>query len=199
MLLILPSFTERLENMLLGIRDVSVTLCGDFNVDLLTENENSNFFNMLYSVNFLPVVNIATRITENSATCIDQIWHNKFNVAKSGAIVSDISDHYPVFATFNIFKDNDLVTKTFRDHSHANLRKLCSAVELIANRYVGECINMDVDSKCNWFVENLKDVYNRTCPKKTKIMGVKRLLKPWITSEIRRMADYKHYFLNSKK
>ena len=70
---LLPSFTERLENMLLGIGDVSVTLCGDFNVDLLTENENSNFFNMLYSVNFLPVVNIATRITENSATCIDQI------------------------------------------------------------------------------------------------------------------------------
>ena len=23
-------------------------------------------------------------------------------------------------------------------------------------------------------------------------MGVKRLLKPWITAEIRRMADYKH-------
>ena len=104
MLLILPSFTERLENMLLGIRDVSVTLCGDFNVDLLTENENSNFFNMLYSVNFLPVVNIATRITENSATCIDQIWHNKFNVAKSGAIVSDISDHYPVFALLIFLK-----------------------------------------------------------------------------------------------
>ena len=196
---LLPSFTERLENMLLGIRDVSVTLCGDFNVDLLTENENSNFFNMLYSVNFLPVVNIATRITENSATCIDQIWHNKFNVANSGVIVSDISDHYPVFATFNIFKDDDLVTKTFRDHSRANLRKLCSAVELIANRYVGECINMNVDSKCNWFVENFKDVYNSTCPKKTKIMGVKRLLKPWITSEIRRMADYKHRLFKQQK
>ena len=42
---LLPSFTDRLENMFLDIRDVSVTLCGDFNVDLLTENDNYyNFF-----------------------------------------------------------------------------------------------------------------------------------------------------------
>ena len=59
--------------------------------------------NMLYSINFLPVVNITTRITENSATCIDQIWHSKLNVANSGAIVSDISDQYIQYSPHLIF------------------------------------------------------------------------------------------------
>ena len=37
------------------------------------------------------------------------------------------------------------------------------------------------------------DLYSLECPKKCKTISVKKLVKPWITDNIRRMANYKHH------
>ena len=50
---------------------------------------------MLYSFNFFPLITLATRVTVNAAKCLDHMWYNKLNVSSAGAIVSDITDHYP--------------------------------------------------------------------------------------------------------
>ena len=60
----------------------------------------------MYSKHFFPLINIPTRVTENSATCLDHIWYNSFNTLISGSFVLDVSDHYLAFTTLNIAIDN---------------------------------------------------------------------------------------------
>ena len=49
---------------------------------------------------FVPLINRPTRVTATSATLIDNIFINNFeNLENSfqGVLVTDISDHYPIF------------------------------------------------------------------------------------------------------
>ena len=55
-------------------------------------------FNLLYSYNFSPLVNVATEETSNtSSTCFDYIWFHKYNVSKAGSIIVDALDHCSIF------------------------------------------------------------------------------------------------------
>ena len=46
---------------------------------------------------FYPTINEPTRITESSATLIDNILTNDLHNHTAGVLISDISDHLPVF------------------------------------------------------------------------------------------------------
>ena len=75
---------------------------GDFNINLLNcENynpESNDFLQMLNSYFFLPYILQPTRITERSATLIDNIFANSYSMdAISGNLVLKISDHLPQF------------------------------------------------------------------------------------------------------
>ena len=66
-------------------------MCGDINIDGIKLNAN-----------FLPTINLSTRITEHTATIIDNIFMKLNNLTindeiESGNIFSDISDHLPNF------------------------------------------------------------------------------------------------------
>ena len=98
-------FSAYLSNILSELCNKTIVLCGDFNVELLTEEENADFFNSLYSYNLFPLITIATRISETSAKCIDQIWYNKLNVSFSGSFITDVTDHYPVFVVLHIINN----------------------------------------------------------------------------------------------
>ena len=56
-----------------------VYICGDFNCNLLkidTDNFTRYFFNLLCSYGFLPHILQPTRVTEHTATVIDNIFSN---------------------------------------------------------------------------------------------------------------------------
>ena len=59
----LPAFSDQIEHIITNFLNESVLLVGDFNIDLLCETLNENFFNLLYSYNFSPLINVATRET----------------------------------------------------------------------------------------------------------------------------------------
>ena len=47
---------------------------------------------------FMPTITLTSRISDNSATCIDNIFWNKQNFNfQSGLILEHITDHLPVF------------------------------------------------------------------------------------------------------
>lgn len=173
-------------------------LGGDLNVDLLVQSNNSDFFNVLYSYNYFPLISIATRVTDVTAKCLNQIWYNKLNVTCAGSIVSDVTDHYPVFAIVDRVDVQDIITRTFRDHSE-NIRQLCSNVRNMCSEFIVSNLNFSVDEKCELFLTKLWNLYNRDCPIKVKSISVKKFMKPWITNEIRRMANYKHYLFKQYK
>lgn len=81
-------------------------LAGDFNLDLIkndTHKQTNDFTSLLISNGFQPLIKFPTRITEYSATCIDNFFIYSENVIvdmKSCIIVSSISDHYPIAFSF---------------------------------------------------------------------------------------------------
>ena len=71
---------------------------GDFNIDLLEINISSfshDFLLTLQSCYLIPTVDKPTRVHNNSASLIDNIFvNNPEQVLVSGNIISDISDHF---------------------------------------------------------------------------------------------------------
>ncbi len=84
-----------------------VFVCGDFNVDLLNPNEgkeNKDFIDTMYSIGLVPTILKLTRITNNSATLIDNFFTNELGSRIiSGLLLNDVSDLLPVFPTFQSF------------------------------------------------------------------------------------------------
>ena len=82
---------------------------GDLNVDLLKSgscNYAQDFLNSCQSFCLLPTIDKPTRINNNSATLIDNVFVNTFDQQiTSGNIVSDISDHYSQFCIMQSTRD----------------------------------------------------------------------------------------------
>ena len=70
---------------------------GDFNINLISYNDDKNtgnFLNTMFSHSFSPYITTPTRITRNTKTLIDNIYYNKpLNKIISGNLSSMISDH----------------------------------------------------------------------------------------------------------
>ena len=92
-----------------------VCIMGDFNIDLLkltTEKPTQLFLNNMISHSMFPCIRNPTRITDNSATLIDNIFLNAINYEFSSAIVySDISDHYPVIVYLKMNTRHNMNTR----------------------------------------------------------------------------------------
>ena len=76
----------------------TVYIMGDFNIDLLkvdTHRPTHDYLELIYSYSLLPTIYKPTRITETTATIIDNILTNDDNIIKSSILVTDITDHLP--------------------------------------------------------------------------------------------------------
>jgi exonuclease III len=96
-------------------------LTGDFNIDLLKSDvcEYSNrFCEQLFTSSFFPLINKPTRITQHTATLIDNIFTNDLDQIESsinGLIYSDISDHLPIFHLASLSSNTDDFTEKGND------------------------------------------------------------------------------------
>ena len=84
-------------------------MCGDFNIDLLNKdcNNSTSLLNTMYSLSLLPIISKPTRNTDNSVTLIDNFFINEPCNFKSSILISDISDHLPIFFNRkNLFSTN---------------------------------------------------------------------------------------------
>ena len=81
-------------------------LMGDFNLNLINfqhHQTTGEFLDGLYSNMFLPLITRLSRITCHTATLIDNIFLNDFfDHSRSGLLISDISDHLPIFSIHSI-------------------------------------------------------------------------------------------------
>ena len=97
-------FVEKVNEIILGVTKGNKNCCitGDFNLDLLKHESHSvtaQFIELLFAFSFLPMITKPTQITAHSATLIDNIFMNNTTVSsKNGLIISDISDHVPIFS-----------------------------------------------------------------------------------------------------
>ena len=106
-------------------KHTQLILAGDYNVDLLnyTDTAISNFLNTLYTHSLYPTINYPTRITEHSATLIDNIYINQ-TYAYSSILYSGISDHLPIITFLNNSLKKDNLPQTQRTVSKINYTNL---------------------------------------------------------------------------
>ena len=77
---------------------------GDYNIDFKKIdqlNYVNEFLETLSSFSFHPLITSPTRITQTTATLIDNIFGNNSNDLIFGSIICDISDHFPIFSLFD--------------------------------------------------------------------------------------------------
>ena len=89
-------------------------LVGDYNINLINVDSHSltsEFNDIMYSVGFIPLITRPTRVTHTSATLIDNIYSNQIldrDHSLNGIMMTDISDHYPIFHIANYIQAQDV-------------------------------------------------------------------------------------------
>jgi len=188
-------------------------ITGDFNLNLLKHDVHSDtgcFLNGLLHDSFMPLITRPTRFSETSSTLIDNIFTNKiFDKYISGTLITDISDHLPIFYIETINKmlqmhlPNTKKTLTFykRNLSDSKLNELKHKLSNIDWSPV--LTSADANSAYNSFFTKFTSCYNECLPLELKEIKCRnQICKPWITpcilKSIRKKNKlYKDYLNNS--
>ena len=99
-------FVKFLQCLTTKHKNKKIILAADWNIDFLKLNSNpkiDQFLNNMHSLGFLPLISVPTRITEASATLLDNFFVNfPSDDYQSYAIYEDISDHLPIFLNLKL-------------------------------------------------------------------------------------------------
>jgi exonuclease III len=105
-------------NEQIGIEKKQCYLMGDFNIDLLkinSHNPTKEFLDNMTTYGFVPLISKPTRITDHSATLIDNIFSNSnIDTIESGILVTDVADHFGVFHIISKVNETKL-SNTFKE------------------------------------------------------------------------------------
>lgn len=120
-----PSFfITELNTLLKNCKSKNIVLIGDLNIDILKNDPDSNvYMDFMYDKGFKSCLNIPTRITEKSESCIDHIFiRTKTFLVKTGCLLNSLTDHYPIVCklstakSINFEENNVLNSKYCIDH-----------------------------------------------------------------------------------
>ena len=195
-------FLEQFELLLNTLRKENkvLYLMGDFNINLFHVNSCqyvTDFLDLLMVNSIYPMIHFPTRITENSCTLIDNIFTNNLEYLLSGTIISDISDHLPIFLINNdktVKNTNDTYFK--RDFSDRNIKFFAEKLSNI--KWTSNSNNVNKIYDC--FLSNYVDVFNECFPLQ-EFKKRKKCNNPWFTNELRKKCKrkcqlYKKYIRN---
>ena len=162
-------------------------IMGDFNIDLLNSNFcNLMFLNNLLSNGFYPTIDRPTRIRENSATLIDNIFVNSHsNCLKSGAWLADISDHLPTFLLLP-YEHKSLKTnlKSISKRIYSMDKMKNFRDEIAATNWAPVYQAVGTENKFSVFNNFIVELHNRCFPLVKSTVKIKSIYKPWLTSGI---------------
>ena len=185
-------FTDHLEETINMTRtknpNTEIILGMDNNLDLLksdTCKTTENFLDLMINRERWPTITRPTRITQRSATLIDNIFissklHRSFD---SMVILDDILDHLP---TLVLLKQTKLCNKkpiefqsrSLTDKKFAAIRKGLNQVDWNGNLNSDNC-----DKNFNTFWDILENKLDETAPVKTiRISGKRCFQEPWLTT-----------------
>ena len=181
-----------------------VYLMGDYNIDLLNSERHDltgEFVDIMYSNEFLPLISRPTRISSTSATLIDNIFtnnHDDLNSSLNGILVTDISDHFPIFHINQSFTAEEtvsyLVTRLYNERNKQNFIEALSTVEWSAIYNTS-----DTQGSFDLFHSKLISLHDSCFPKIT-IKKKYSNRKPWLSDDLRTAIRYKNkLFHNYKK
>lgn len=180
-------FMEFYESFLDYVCDNNLRLicAGDFNINMLEEcNSVFEFNDILVSSGFKNLIITPTRITRTTSSVLDLLVTNiDTTVYNSGTIVSDISDHCPVFMAYSTHSPKSIKQKQSFIAQHITQNGLQAFQQDILSQDWSPVTNkMDVNDAYNEFITRFVCVYARHFPLKMHKPS-KKARKPWVTRD----------------
>ena len=183
-------FVSSLFNKLTKENKPSV-ISGDFNLNLIKYMQNrgvNQFLENILTNNFIPHITLPPRVTEKSATLIDNIFINNYeHNCVSGNITTCISDHLPQFLIIEDLKqtsNKEIPTISFRDYKNFSDNAFKAELSELDWSLVTE--NSEVNLGFETFVRFVNRILDKHAP--TKIIGKKEnkiTSKPCVTRGIK--------------
>ena len=145
----------------------------------------------------LPQILLPTRVADNSATIVDNIFTNNNCNISSGNIITDFSDHYAQFVSIQRgkidFKSIKMYKRDYRNFSEDSFRD-----DVSIQNFDTKC--NDVNDQFNDFYFKLEGCVDRHAPlKKLTTKEIKLEHKPWINNEITKMIRIRDKLHRRKK
>ena len=176
--------------------DKTIMLMGDFNIDLLKYNHNTDSASFLDSNFLLPYISTPSRVTTHSRTLIDNIFSNNIEDGLiSGNIISTTSDHYAQFLLLKNMKIKQKETTDIYSHDFKIFDEAQFESELYNTDWksVLEINKKDVNFSFSKFFETFNNLLQKHAPiKKLSNKDKKTMKKPWITKGILKSIEKKN-------
>ena len=173
----IPLFISELQQILSIIDCVNnklAIIAGDFNLNLLKYNSHvptGDFLNSMLSYNFVPTICQPTRITEFSASLIDNIFVHSTNLVYNSAIVySDISDHLVVAIHLNTSLpkpkiEKNKIKRSFDTHSLEAFNSHLANTDW-SEMYDMLSVNSDPSKGYDLFFNKYKSIFDQYFPER---------------------------------
>ena len=185
----LASYNEMVKN-LEASRHTECIIGIDHNLDFIKQHlhrPTKMFIETNMDSNMLPTITRPTRITNTSATLIDNLFisQNLQTNYKSGILLDDTSDHMPCYL---ILPDATDLKKTlkeiqYRNFSEKNKRKICDLIDSI--EWKTKLQTLDTNNAFDEFHNHLTMSINSISPIITKKINPKKQPRAkWITTGI---------------
>ena len=159
----------------------------DHNLDLLHSDihyPTHKCLNMLLDMQMFPTITRPSRITQQSATLIDNIFiSEKFHRDYDSALlVTDTSHHLPIMCLLKPTKIMDKRQLTFESRSLTTDKLHTVKNRLYTVDWYGLLNKNDVDENFNLLNDQICDVMNEVAPLRTvRISARKRYTEPWMS------------------
>ena len=187
-------FLHSLETILSKLgrhRNKQIVLVGDFNLDLIKYDYDSNcqqLIDITTRFGFIQTISKPTRITDHSATLIDHIFTNQIhNMYYSGIVTYDISDHLGTYISISLQGNTKLIFNEGDDDCNQfckiNDENLLNFQNLLVNETWSEVINeTETQKKYDVFINKYTTLYDAAFPKKTasKRKYQRQKSNPWL-------------------
>ena len=172
---------------------------GDFNLDLVDVDDNHTnlFTDLMFHHSFYPHINKPTRLTNTSATCIDQLWSNIYNFdVVSGIISETIADHLITFQ----YSEIDISKNPSSSMAHQGYEK----IEYDKLQPCFSNIKTDDIMSCNDVNEAYSNFESRVCEAiksctKVILPKAKPKNKSWFDKDLKRLRIKRQRLYNKFK
>ena len=171
----------------------------DHNLDLLKchlHEPTKPFHYSLFELGLFPTITRPTRITQTTATLIDNIFVSKklYQTFDSCIILNDISDHLPMLA---LLKQTKMLNKEPLEFVSRNLneKKISRINEKLLNvDWVGTLKAHEVNQNFNCLNDIIKMTMDEIAPRHiVKVSSKHRFVEPWMTTSLECSANKKQW------
>ena len=180
-------FFQYLENCLSQVvkENKELYICGDFNFD--TDHYTQHFLTFFAVMDFYHILQ-PTRVTDNTATVIDNIFSNNIqdNII-CGNILLTLSEHFSQFLSVNVdLKEVNIYQRDYSTFSSESFRDDVSIQNWVYS-------HDNVHDLFNDFYNKLEGSVNRHAPlKKLSPKVIKLKNKPWLSNDILKLIKIRN-------